>query len=246
MDMSFSFSLIGFKLGLFLLINIFLNSSLICLVIRSFKFFKSFAPRLFAKSSSILTSLGFEPSVEIPWSRENVETIFSESVESFVVDDLGNVISDKLPEDIDPKLNMNLFPLYRKVVNGAIEGYAIPISGKGLWGTMYGYFSIEPDGATAKGITFYKHIETPGLGAEVDKPWFQQNYVGKRFIDKNGNLIGIQAIKGKVDVSSSESYHQVDGISGATMTSKGLNNFLLKGLKIYNPYFEQVRKESKG
>ena len=195
---------------------------------------------------NILTSLGFKPSEEMPWSRENVEAIFNESVQSFVIDDLGKIINDKLPEDIDPKLNVNLFPLYRKVVNGKIEGYAIPISGKGLWGTMYGYFSIEPDGATAKGITFYKHIETPGLGAEVDKPWFQQNYVGKKFIDKNGQLVGIQAIKGKVDDSSSESYHQVDGISGATMTSKGLNNFLLKGLTIYNPYFEQVRKESKG
>jgi|TARA_B110000196_G_scaffold319493_1_gene337713 Na+-transporting NADH:ubiquinone oxidoreductase subunit C len=195
---------------------------------------------------NILTSLGFKPSEEMPWSRENVEAIFNESVQSFVIDDLGKIINDKLPEDIDPKLNVNLFPLYRKVVDGKIEGYAIPISGKGLWGTMYGYFSIEPDGATAKGITFYKHIETPGLGAEVDKPWFQQNYVGKKFIDKNGQLVGIQAIKGKVDDSSSESYHQVDGISGATMTSKGLNNFLLKGLTIYNPYFEQVRKESKG
>ena len=67
---------------------------------------------------------------------------------------------------------------------------------------MYGYFSIEPDGATAKGITFYKHIETPGLGAEVDKPWFQQNYVGKNLLIKMVNLIGIQAIKGKVDDSS--------------------------------------------
>ena len=49
---------------------------------------------------------------------------------------------------------------------------------------MYGYFSIEADGATAKGITFYAHIETPGLGGEVDKPWFQNNFVGKRFVDE--------------------------------------------------------------
>ncbi|MBT4150001.1 MAG: FMN-binding protein, partial [Candidatus Marinimicrobia bacterium] len=102
-----------------------------------------------------------------------------------------------------------------------------------------------PDGATAKGITFYKHIETPGLGAEVDKPWFQQNFVGKRFIDKEGNLIGIQTVKGKVDNSSDEAYHQVDGITGATMTSRGLNKFLLKDLKYYNSYFEQIRKSIK-
>ena len=114
------------------------------------------------------------------------------------------------------------------------------------WGTMYGYFAIEPDGATAKGITFYRHIETPGLGAEVDKPWFQQNFVGKRFIDNDGNLVGIQTVKGKVDESSDEAYHLVDGITGATMTSRGLNQFLLKGLQTYNPYFDQIRKGNEG
>ena len=191
---------------------------------------------------NILSSLGFAPSNKAPWTTENVEQIFKESIVSFVVDKSGNVIPGKLPKDIDPKVDTELYPLYKKIVDGKVEGFAIPISGKGLWGTMYGYFAIESDGATAKGITFYKHIETPGLGAEVDKPWFQQNFVGKRFIDNDGNLIGIQTIKGKVDESSDEAYHQVDGITGATMTSRGLNEFLLKDLKFYNPYFEQIRK----
>jgi len=192
---------------------------------------------------NILSSLGFAPSNKAPWTTENVEQIFKESIVSFVVDKSGNVIPGKLPQDIDPKVDTELYPLYKKIVDGKVDGFAIPISGKGLWGTMYGYFAIESDGATAKGITFYKHIETPGLGAEVDKPWFQQNFVGKRFIDNDGNLIGIQTIKGKVDESSDEAYHQVDGITGATMTSRGLNEFLLKDLKFYNPYFEQIRKK---
>ena len=191
---------------------------------------------------NILSSLGFAPSNKAPWTTENVEQIFKESIVSFVVDKSGNVIPGKLPQDIDSKVDTELYPLYKKIVDGKVDGFAIPISGKGLWGTMYGYFAIESDGATAKGITFYKHIETPGLGAEVDKPWFQQNFVGKRFIDNDGNLIGIQTIKGKVDELSDEAYHQVDGITGATMTSRGLNEFLLKDLKFYNPYFEQIRK----
>ena len=195
---------------------------------------------------NILSSLGFSPSIEAPWTVENVEEIFNESIVSFVVNSLGEVVPNKLPEDIDPKIDQDLFPLYKKVVDGKIDGFAIPISGKGLWGTMYGYFAIEPDGATAKGITFYRHIETPGLGAEVDKPWFQQNFVGKRFIDNDGNLVGIQTVKGKVDESSDEAYHLVDGITGATMTSRGLNQFLLKGLQTYNPYFDQIRKGNEG
>ena len=195
---------------------------------------------------NILSSLDFSPSVEAPWTVENVEEIFNESIVSFVVNSSGEVVPNKLPEDIDPKLEEDLFPLYKKVVDGKIDGFAIPISGKGLWGTMYGYFAIEPDGATAKGITFYRHIETPGLGAEVDKPWFQQNFIGKRFIDDDGNLVGIQTVKGKVDESSDEAYHLVDGITGATMTSRGLNQFLLKGLQTYNPYFDQIRKGNEG
>ena len=191
---------------------------------------------------NILSSLGFTPEKGKPWTTENVETIFKSSVTSFVVDKNGNVIPDMLPEDIDPKVTTNAYPLYKKMNDGKVDGFAIPISGKGLWGTMYGYFAIEPDGATAKGITFYKHIETPGLGAEVDKPWFQQNYIGKKFIDENGVLIGIQTVKGKVDQSSPEAYHQVDGISGATITSRGLNEFLLKDLKIYDAYLKQIRK----
>ena len=148
------------------------------------------------------------------------------------------------PKDINPDKDLKEFPIYKRVSGDQVEGYSIPISGKGLWGTMYGYFSIEPDGATAKGITFYSHIETPGLGAEVDKPWFQNNFPGKKFVDPNGKLIGIQAIKGGVDNTSPEAYHQVDGISGATMTTNGLNSFLYEGLKNYDPYLSKVRSSS--
>jgi len=192
---------------------------------------------------NILSSLGFVPSEDMPWTTENVETIFTNSITSFVIDKNGDIVDGMIPEDIDPKVDKNVFPLYKKMTDGKVDGFAIPISGKGLWGTMYGYFAIEPDGATAKGITFYKHVETPGLGAEVDKPWFQQNYKGKKFVDENGVLIGIQTVKGKVDESSEEAYHQVDGISGATITSRGLNKFLLKDLEAYNPYLERIRKD---
>ena len=192
---------------------------------------------------NILSSLGFVPTEDMPWTTENVETIFTSSITSFVIDKNGDIVDGMIPEDIDPKVDKNVFPLYKKMTDGKVDGFAIPISGKGLWGTMYGYFAIEPDGATAKGITFYKHVETPGLGAEVDKPWFQQNYKGKKFVDDKGVLIGIQTVKGKVDESSEKAYHQVDGISGATITSRGLNKFLLKDLKAYSPYLERIRKD---
>tara|TARA_B110000014_G_scaffold260145_1_gene249335 strand:+ start:553 stop:1269 length:717 start_codon:yes stop_codon:yes gene_type:complete len=195
---------------------------------------------------NILISLGFSSTDVLSMNNENVESIFQNSIVGFVVDNSGSIVENKLPQDIDPNLDLNLYPIYKRVSNNITEGYSIPISGKGLWGTMFGYFSIEPDGSTAKGITFYQHIETPGLGGEVDKPWFQNNFVGKRFVDENGNLIGIQTVKGQVDETSEEAYHLVDGISGATMTSRGLNQFLLKDLKFYDPFFSKIRSKWSG
>ena len=70
--------------------------------------------------------------------------------------------------------------------------------------------------------------------------------MGKKIVDKNGSLVSIQSIKGQVDTSSPDAYHQVDGISGATMTTKGLNEFLMNDLKKYDSFFQKIRVESKG
>ncbi|MBT6865923.1 MAG: NADH:ubiquinone reductase (Na(+)-transporting) subunit C, partial [Candidatus Marinimicrobia bacterium] len=118
-----------------------------------------------------------------------------------------------------------------------------PIAGKGLWSTLYGYFAVEPDGRTVKGITFYKHGETPGLGGEIEKDWFQKNFIGKQFVNEKNELLGIQIIKGKVQSDDKEAYHKVDGISGATMTGKGLEYFLKDDLSKYEPFFKQIRGE---
>ena len=88
------------------------------------------------------------------------------------------------------------------------------------------------------GITFYKHGETPGLGGEIDKDWFTSNFVGKQIFNPSGKLVSIQIVKGTVDESRAEAYHQVDGISGATLTTKGMNIFIEQDLKNYLPFFK--------
>ena len=194
---------------------------------------------------NILYSLEFSEKDE-PWTGEEVKRLFDSSIIQKVVSIDGGVIDNLLPSEIPSDKMETQFPLYIKVVNNSIDGYAIPISGKGLWSTLYGYFALENDGSTVKGIRFYKHKETPGLGGEVDKDWFTNNYVGKKIIDKNGGLVSIQSIKGQVDSLSPDAYHQVDGISGATMTTKGLNEFLMNDLKKYDSFFQKVRAELKG
>ena len=189
---------------------------------------------------NILLSLGFKPGDETPWSSDDIQKLFQENIETLVLDASGQR-TEKDSKKIDTEKDVEFLPIYLKKIGDNVEGYAIPIAGKGLWSTLFGYFAIEPDGRTVKGITFYKHGETPGLGGEVDKAWFQKNFIGKRFVDENDQLLGIHVIKGKVQSDDLEAYHKVDGISGATMTGKGLQNFLKDDLAKYEPFFKQVR-----
>ncbi|OUV48859.1 MAG: hypothetical protein CBC76_05860, partial [Flavobacteriaceae bacterium TMED116] len=81
-----------------------------------------------------------------------------------------------------------------------------------------------------------------GLGAEVDKEWFKNNFVGKKLIDDQGSLVSIEVVKGYVSDTDPANMHKVDGISGATITGKGVTNFLKSDLQKYEPYFAKIRK----
>ena len=193
---------------------------------------------------NILSSLGFSPSIEAPWTVENVEEIFNESIVSFVVNSSGEVVPNKLPEDIDPKLEEGLFPLYKKVVDGNTDGFAIPISGKGLWSTLKGFLYIENDFETVKGISIYDHKETPGLGAEVDNPKWKNLWPGKE-IYQNGEVY-LTVIKGNVDNNDKGAQYEIDGLSGATITSRGVTNMIAYwfGESGYSKLFKELNYES--
>ena len=136
--------------------------------------------------------------------------------------------------------NIEYLPAYK---SSNPEAFIIPISGKGLWSTLFGYFALEMDLNTVIGITFYKHAETPGLGGEVEKKWFQNNFVGKKIFNQTGELVSIKVVKGKVnDLYSGEALkHGVEGISGATVTSRGVSDFLKRDLLRYNQYLKNNR-----
>ena len=161
--------------------------------------------------------------------------MYDNNISEIIINSTGEIIDSNNSGQITYKI-------YQSRDGIKVTGYAIPIAGKGLWGTMYGYFAIEPDVATAKGITFYKHKETPGLGAEVDKDWFKNNFIGKKFIDDSGELVSIEVIKGFVSDKDPDSKYKVDGISGATITGTGLTTFLKADLQKYEPYFARIRK----
>ncbi|OVE82206.1 NADH:ubiquinone reductase (Na(+)-transporting) subunit C [bacterium M21] len=126
------------------------------------------------------------------------------------------------------------------------EAYAVPIWGKGLWGQMLGYLSIQADGKTVRGVTFFKHIETPGLGAKVDTAEFQDQWIGKTIFDESGKLTPIVVAKGAAQVFTKADpdlmmYH-IDGMSGATKTGEGVSDMIKTTLAKYEPFLRKLQK----
>ena len=193
-------------------------------------------------NKTILRSLEFKEEENNPWSNEKVEEIFNNSIVGLCVDSEGNKIDNVILEEIDIEKDIERLPVYLKVIEGKLEGIAIPVAGKGLWSTLFGYIALEPDLDTVLSIQFYKHGETPGLGGEVEKEWFTENFIGKKIRNVEGEIIGIKVLKGKVDDSKEDAIHQVDGISGATVTSNGVTIFLKDDLKRYEAYLNKIKE----
>lgn len=149
-----------------------------------------------------------------------------------------------IPSDVDIA-NVRRLPhygiLYLYKPEGKLKKIVIPISGLGLWSTIYGFIALEKDGKTVSGINFYEHGETPGLGGEIDNPKWQSNWTGKLVYDEKGNPV-IEVIKGSVDSSREGSEYKIDGISGATITAKAIGDMVRFWLSdpIYGKFLTQV------
>jgi len=99
----------------------------------------------------------------------------------------------------------------------------LPVHGYGLWGTLYGFVSLQPDADTVYRLKFYEHKETPGLGGEVDNPRWRSQWRGKKIFSDDG-AVGIEVATGVFDHESPEARHKVDGLSGASITGRGVTN----------------------
>ncbi|MEM8310014.1 Na(+)-translocating NADH-quinone reductase subunit C, partial [Morganella morganii] len=137
-------------------------------------------------------------------------------------------LSEALPaaEDIASiKRRERYTTVYLVETDGKLDTLILPVRGYGLWSTLYGFLALKGDLNTVAGFGFYQHGETPGLGGEVDNPKWKALWVGKTLYDAQGDL-AVQIIKGSVDPQSAKATHQVDGLAGATLTSKGVDNLL--------------------
>lgn len=180
---------------------------------------------------------------------DNVEELYAKKVKPFVIDYQGNVVEGKLPKDIDvakeykKSPEQRLLPLYEftsETDPSKTEYVVLPVYGFGLWNNVWGFVALESDLNTIKGVKFQHAGETPGLGARIDSEEIQARYRGKSIYD-NGVLVSVTMMKGEgLDYSADP--HKVDGMSGATLTGKGVNNMLQDYLKCYENYLKKAQK----
>ena len=209
-----------------------------------------------SKQTNILQVAGlYEPGVR-------VGDVFAERIEPRVVDlatgeftdevdantyderlaERDPTMSDALTPDADPagiKRKAHYATIYLVKDGDDVETVILPVHGYGLWSTLYGFVALKPDGNEIVGLRFYDHAETPGLGGEVDNPAWRSQWQGQRLFDDNGDL-AIEIVK-----SGASGDHQVDGLAGATLTSRGVDNLVRywMGQDGFGPFLANMTEE---
>ena len=138
-------------------------------------------------------------------------------------------------------------PVYLVEDGGGVQQIILPVYGKGLWSTMYGYLAVAGDGNTILGLRFYEHAETPGLGDQVDKPDWRRLWQGKQIYGDDG-MPRIHVVRGSVqgDESDAAARFEVDGLSGATLTGRGVTHLIQywTGPHGFGPYLDKFRNRA--
>jgi Na+-transporting NADH:ubiquinone oxidoreductase subunit C len=201
-----------------------------------------------------------EPGEDV--SAEKVQTLYEETIRPKVIDlETGEpdpaidprtfdqeaaakdpATSERAPENAAKVLRLPDHALvYEVVQHGDVTAIILPIHGMGLWSVMYGYIALAPDLRTIRGITYYEQGETAGLGGEVENPRWKALWKGRKAFDERGN-VKIKVAKGPAGPPEEDPY-RVDGLSGATLTSRGVTNMLQfwLGENGFGPYIDRLK-----
>lgn len=174
---------------------------------------------------------------------QEVLDLFKNQIQQVVVDMEGNPVEGVMAEKIDMAKERKKAEAERKLPLFIYQGegktsYILAVRGNGLWDEIWGNIALESDLNTIAGAAFDHKGETPGLGAEIkDNPAFRKQFIGKQIFE-NGQYVSILVKKGGAEKGNP---HQVDGITGATITADGVSKMLENGLKYYLPYLEQLK-----
>jgi Na+-transporting NADH:ubiquinone oxidoreductase subunit C len=185
----------------------------------------------------------------------DILALYAERVESVVVDINGDPVemdakgNPMIAEKVNIQRNYKIEPAerlypvfkFREDPAGEVTAYVLPMFGAGLWDWISCFIAIEGDLNTIKGIAFDHKGETPGLGARIASEEVQSRFVGKKLF-KAGELVSVVMLKGEGNPGLSD--HEVDGMSGATITAKGVNKMIENYMKLYEDFIEKQKESS--
>ncbi|MGB0280072.1 MAG: Na(+)-translocating NADH-quinone reductase subunit C [Flavobacteriaceae bacterium] len=192
------------------------------------------------KMQNILSTIGIET------DREGAEKLFNNYiVEQLALRNDGTVDADvsafsdiNLALEIKKDANEQRFPLYVANVDASTY-YIIPLRGAGLWNAIWGYIALNEDKNSIKGVVFDHQGETAGLGAEITQQWFMNRFIDEKIFNTSGDLVGISVSKTNNDPNDTDKDdHEVDAISGATITGDGVSDMIIERLQHYLPYLK--------
>ena len=215
------------------------------------------------RQKKILTLAGLmESGADI--TSEEIDKLFVDNIEAHVIDlatgdydtsvntagfDQRKATKEPATSRVAPKNRSgiqrvpNSALIYHVMENGVPVTLILPIEGKGLWSTLYGFLALDTDTTTVKGITFYEHGETPGLGGEIENPSWTRLWPGRKAYDDAWNP-ALEVIKGTAGPVETDP-HRIDGLAGSTLTSRGVSNLVRfwLGENGFTPYLERFRAE---
>ena len=201
---------------------------------------------LFRKQIILNVAGLMEPGADVDALFASIETRTVDLESGSYADDADPEAMVTIPTELDIA-SIGQRPRYVDVYlvkdEGRLEQLILPVYGKGLWSTMLGYLSMAPDGNTVRGLRFYAHAETPGLGDQIDKEPWRAQWDGKQIYDDSGEP-KIRVIKGIVPDDAPNAEYMVDGLSGATLTANGVT-YLVQywtGSHGFGPYLANYRE----
>ncbi len=186
-------------------------------------------------------------SIKINATDDKTEAVFNETItDIYLVDSEGKIIPDSKDAAFAADLKAELakpedkrqLPVYKADIDGKPK-YIMALYGKGLWGPLWGYIAVESDGNTIFGADFSHDSETPGLGAEISQSWFSDEFIGKKLF-QNGVFKSVAVVKQGKSASDRD---YVDGISGGTITGKGVDHMLYDSMGAYSKFLSNLDKQ---
>jgi Na+-transporting NADH:ubiquinone oxidoreductase subunit C len=185
--------------------------------------------------------------------------VYAESIEAITVNLEGEIIEKDekgnpiVAEKVDVAKNYKLAPenrllpvfIYHKPGDkNAVEAYVFPVYGKGLWGPIWGFIALETDLNTIKGASYDHKSETPGLGARISGSEISDRYIGKKLFDDGGELLAVVMLKGEKNPEKLLDDHHVDGMSGSTLTGKGMNAMIQSYFSYYMAFINTTKSNA--